>query len=605
MAATARRDRGATLPIVALLLPVLMLMTAFAVDLGQQRADRRSMQAAADVIALDMGRVINSRTLRELDADHTATQVALSASASRNGLTNATVTSTSGPRVTKLEWGTINASTRAFQPMLPSGPTDALWDVIPEAVRITTTDTTTYQFRPGSGTVTRQAVAAPGGTPYAGFTVGSRLASLDTQQSRLLNFVLSALFDSLRNPGPSVTGLSSSGPATPAHITGADAPAAATAPAAPLSPAQTPPSGINLSLLDYQGLAGANVTLSEIAVQLGAGSPELLLGTSVGLADFYVATADVLRLRGNTVGANVLELLALQVDAALQLPIGDLLDVAVGAEDAAVGAGLDVFGLVTSSLFLLNGDRTVDVPNLDVAIPGLVNLGLRLHVIEQPRWVFGPVGTWRSTSQIGVELTPRVTLPLNIALAEARVDATLPITVSVGGARAELTAIDCATPRSIDLAMNAQPISTTVGVDLEVFARLLFIPVPLLTVRGTVGPIQSMSSSVFDQFAYTGDFLAPVGTGTMRTAPPTDLGLGSLISLGGLQSLQVDVLELPLGWALSGLLTPVVSVVNPLLGLIETVVLRPLLNALGLQLGGGDMGALDLVCPQDQVQLVG
>lgn len=568
MASTARRDRGATLPIVALLLPVLMLMTAFAVDLGQQRADRRSMQAAADVIALDMGRLINSRTLRELDADHAATQVALTASASRNGLTNATVTSTSGPRVTKLEWGTINASTRAFQPMLPSGPTDALWDVIPEAVRITTTDTTTYQFRPGSGTVTRQAVAAPGGTPYAGFTVGSRLASLDTEQSRLLNFVLSGLFDSLRGPA-------------------------------------APPSGINLSLLDYQGLAGASVTLSEIAVQLGVASPDLLLGTSVALADFYVATAEVLRLRGNTVGANVLELLALQVDASLQLPIGDLLDVAVGAEEAAVGAGLDVFGLVTSSLFLLNGDRTIDVPNLDVAIPGLLDLGLSLHVIEQPRWVFGPVGTWRSTSQIGVELTPRVTLPLNIALAEARVDLSLPITLTVGGARAELTAIDCASPRSIELAMNAVPISTTVGVDLEVFARLLFIPVPLLTVRGTIGPVQSMSSAVVSQFAYTGDFLAPIGTGTMRAAPPTDLGLGSLISLGGLQNLQVDVLELPLGWAVSGLLTPVVSLVNPLLGLIESVVLRPLLNALGLQLGGGDMGALDLVCPQDQVQLVG
>ncbi len=46
------RDRGATLPIVALLLPVLILMPAFAVDLGRQRSSRRTMQARADVIAL-------------------------------------------------------------------------------------------------------------------------------------------------------------------------------------------------------------------------------------------------------------------------------------------------------------------------------------------------------------------------------------------------------------------------------------------------------------------------------------------------------------------------------------------------------------------------
>ncbi|MGH9275543.1 MAG: pilus assembly protein TadG-related protein, partial [Acidimicrobiales bacterium] len=51
------RDRGATLPIVALILPVLIIMTAFAVDLGRQRSSRRTMQARADIVALDMVRL--------------------------------------------------------------------------------------------------------------------------------------------------------------------------------------------------------------------------------------------------------------------------------------------------------------------------------------------------------------------------------------------------------------------------------------------------------------------------------------------------------------------------------------------------------------------
>ena len=58
-------DRGATLPILAVTLPVLILMTAFAVDLGRQRMDRRTMQARADVVSLDLLRLADGRTEHE------------------------------------------------------------------------------------------------------------------------------------------------------------------------------------------------------------------------------------------------------------------------------------------------------------------------------------------------------------------------------------------------------------------------------------------------------------------------------------------------------------------------------------------------------------
>ena len=79
------RDRGAVIPIVALALPVIMLMVAFAVDLGIQRSNRRTMQARADIIALDLGRLANGRTLYEILNDSSPSYFnALQGSADRN-----------------------------------------------------------------------------------------------------------------------------------------------------------------------------------------------------------------------------------------------------------------------------------------------------------------------------------------------------------------------------------------------------------------------------------------------------------------------------------------------------------------------------------------
>ena len=79
-----RDERGLTLPIVALLIGTMVLMVSFAVDLGRQRADRRLAQAGADVVALDMIRIVEGRTLDQVLADP-GTVTALSDSAARNG----------------------------------------------------------------------------------------------------------------------------------------------------------------------------------------------------------------------------------------------------------------------------------------------------------------------------------------------------------------------------------------------------------------------------------------------------------------------------------------------------------------------------------------
>jgi Flp pilus assembly protein TadG len=90
-----RRECGQVVVITAALLPVLLGMTALAVDLGSYATDRRDLQNAADSIALAAGREL---------PDSSAAQAAANSWATKNGIdpSDMTVTVTGGstdPRV--------------------------------------------------------------------------------------------------------------------------------------------------------------------------------------------------------------------------------------------------------------------------------------------------------------------------------------------------------------------------------------------------------------------------------------------------------------------------------------------------------------------------
>lgn len=579
---TRSSDRGATLPIVALLLPVLMLMTGFAVDLGRQRSDRRTMQAAADVIALDMARVIGDDTMREIRANDSGIQKALTASAERNRLKNATVTAMSGPRVSLIEWGTLNASNRQFQPLTPVGDSDPQWDIVPEAVRITTTDTTDYLFQPGSGKVVRSAVARTGaagdppctlpcppdegGAAVAGFTIGSRLASLDTQQSTLLNTILTTVLGNGSN--------------------------------------------ITLDAVDYNGLANTKVRLADISADLGAGSPEELLNATVKVRQLYVAIANALQRTGQTATATLINnKLVAAVDANLDVAIASLVQVAAGAEEAAVAAGLDVLSIIRGSAFVINGANFISVPNVGVTIPGLVDLDVGVKVIERPKWAYGPEGSWVRTSQVEVALTPRIETGLNVGLVDARLEASLPLTVTVAEGRATLSEIDCSNTPGIAVAVTAQGVTTSLGVEIDTYGRLLgglLGVVPLVEADGTL-TVATASGTSTTRFNHAQDFLPPEGGGAMVTVPSAGLGLGGLLSGSNLATGTVTAakINLDVGWVVGDILGPVATALNPILGQLDQLVVTPLIKALGLELGGGDVGALGMICPPEQAHVVG
>src|SRR3954452_21826476 len=77
-------DRGAVLPIVALSLAVLMVMTAFSGDVGRQMMRRREAQGSADVMSRDLARLVDGRTPSAIKTAPTRAQPRRDAAARNN-----------------------------------------------------------------------------------------------------------------------------------------------------------------------------------------------------------------------------------------------------------------------------------------------------------------------------------------------------------------------------------------------------------------------------------------------------------------------------------------------------------------------------------------
>lgn len=276
-----RDERGAVVPMVAVMLTVLLVAAAFAVDLGKQRVVRADMQALADVVALDLVREIRGRTVQQVQADP-QWNAAISRSVARNADT------LGDPPEVDVELGVVDPDTRAFTPV--TGPAE------PNGVRVTAGSSVDFAFVPGSGGASRTAVAAT--EPVACFRMGSFALALTSANSALLNALvgdaldLTALsYDGLADAQVSLLGL-----ATELGAASVDELLALS----DLSLGQLVLA--TAEVLEREGGSTADVTLLEaIAASVGSLPP--------------VAVSDVLSLAPGadsalTVGINVLDLVA-------------------------------------------------------------------------------------------------------------------------------------------------------------------------------------------------------------------------------------------------------------------------------------------------------
>lgn len=525
LAARARDDRGAVLPLVALSIVVLLVMTSLTIDIGRLSLRRRDLQAVADVVSLDLVRLVDGRTKGEIQSDP-SWAAAIAASRARNNF------APSGKRTLQSRLGCYAPMTGAFTESCS----------VPDAVRVIVGDTVPFYFQAGERTTSRAAIAQRG--RFASFSVGSSLAEARSGNSTLLDPLLTDLLGG----------------------------------------------SVDIGAVGYQGLAGADVSLQDLAVAGGFGTVDELLDADLTASEFGAIAAQALTNNGDGVNAQVFGERLAGVPNDRTFSLGELVEAQPGGPGTAETATINLLEVLLMGAVVANGDNFLDISNVvdtsAIAVPGAgpVTATSAYRVIERPQLAYRvPVGGTASTAQLRVETT--VSIPIdglvvpNLPSPVAGV-ITAPVTFTGADARGTLTRIDCNDPVAdslIDIATGLQPLHGSVAVDGE----LTTVGLDTITVTGsqpmTVAPT---SGTLLDLFV----------TET-RAAPGNQLDLGGVlrpgditVSAAGLDASTRDALESSLA-----------DIVNPVLTAV-TAALQPALNALGVETGSADLTNVSVEC---------
>ncbi|WP_225212420.1 hypothetical protein [Brevundimonas guildfordensis] len=409
--------------------------------------------------------------------------------------------------------------------------------------------------------VTKQATAAqPGGAPTAMFSIGSRLASLD---GGLANALLSSLLGGR----------------------------------------------VSLTLMDYRGLADAQVNLLQFSDALAAD-----LGVKAGdydaLLSHEVETGRVLRVLERTAGSDAKSALGKLTGAPAdaRLKLGDLIGVEAEARAGLrqrLNAQVSAFDLLMATLQTANQQRQLA---LDVgARAGLADVDILLAIGERPNrssWLTvtskGEPVIRTAQTRLYLKATALDRVPLAGALAQVKV----PILIEAADSEARLKTIQCGgSPRVL---VEARPgiARARLGVIEErrlrdFKAELTVSPAALLSVLFIKVEGKAdvrVADPDWSELSFTGP---EIGSGA-KTVRARGFVNGTVVSL--LRNLELTALALPLHVVtqpLGAVLTPVGPVLD---GVVE-----PLLQLLGVSLGEADVWVHGARCP-DQAgapQLVG
>lgn len=249
---------------------------------------------------------------------------------------------------------------------------------------------------------------------------------------------------------------------------------------------------VGITALGYDGLAGASLTMDELAAILGFGSPNELLDSTVDVRDMLTLMATAFAASGDpsqVAAAGALGQLALSTSTSLSHSAADLFDVEAGHEGAVGLATLNVLDLVVASAEVANTNNllvlTLPTP------PALISLGvsvanLQMSVIEAPRFVFGPAemlnGDWVTTlssSQVQFDYDLSVTLSPLLAAQLGTPVLQMPVYVDAFQADADLIRVLCDSER----AAAADPLAAD---EVDVFAAVTGLNVAVGNLLGDI-----------------------------------------------------------------------------------------------------------------------
>jgi len=545
-----RDDRGAVLVLTALSLGFIIAAVAFTIDLGRQIERRRDMQAIADVVSLDMVRNLNGRTVNQINADSANWLLEQQRSAARNNFTASKLT---------VSLGHVTTSNGVETFVVDTG------DAVPTAVRVVASDHVDFFFSPGGGDVSRTAVAATDAT--VDYQLGSFLAGVTPSNTQidLLNKVLKRALG---------TGT------------------------------------LSLDAVSYQGLAAGRVSLRGLATQMGFASPDQLANATVNAKQFYLATAQAMNANGGpAAGVTALNTIAATMNNSATMNVGDVIQAGSGSQDA-FDTTFSVLGLITGSAFLINGNSAISVPSLDMVIPGIGAVDVSLTVIQKPMFVTkARVGDSSTTSQVSMSIT----IPINSfdvsstpgigallpAASLEKLSGSITIVPTAGSATGSPTVINCGTSiapsKSVDLKVTPTPVSLTASENLTLSATLpLLGNISLLNTNVTNATASATGTSDTGHFNYTADFMPSIGTGSPQRLGASSLNLAGALSASSANStvagVSVPFTKATLVNATNAALT------NLIFPKIQDSIVPIITQTLGLDLGGGDIGANEMHC---------
>nr|WKF59363.1 hypothetical protein HUO10_003872 [Paraburkholderia busanensis] len=547
-----------------------------ALDIGNLYFARRQLQRTADLAALAAAQVIGSAG--GCAAAGTAAQL----NATSNGLpANGTLTTTCGrwDTSTSTYFGATGNPLNAVQvqatqavPMFFIGPT-----------------------RNATATATAQA------TNIDAFSLSTGIATINTQQSALLNAILGGLLKT----------------------------------------------SVGLTVGNFQSLASAQIKLENLMVALGASSMQGLLSTTVSYQTLMVAMVQALQAGGDTVDAAILQTLAVTVPGAQNITIGDngtgapgLLALGLSNPNSAATATVNALDalMVAAQIAQRSPDGTAGnapVINVTTGLAGIA--GLSLQIINPPVLAVGEGGTTMvngvSTprtmartavvnASINLNPLPLPTITVGImpvlAVSISALNTPLVVSLKVAPGTATLTTVDCestkaTTSATIQVApgiasaciagssactgqVNIASLTATVagitlpggGVALNPVGWLSLSPgtTTPLVFNGASGSFNATQSANSNAVGSDASVLTTQLFGAMPGAlvvNPLGVNLTTLIS--------------PILTAVGGLLTPVLQ---PVFTLLDTV-LVPTLSLLGIQIGTATVHNMSLTCGVPQL----
>ncbi|MFA5123041.1 TadG family pilus assembly protein [Zavarzinia sp.] len=334
-------ERGAAAILFAVVLPLLILMTAFVVDLGYGFYSKQRLQDALDLAAISAARALDGGSRERSNA-----LAAANATMAQNGFAAEIITS--------VRFGQYSRS----RPIGSRFKAEASQSGSPNAVELTA-NTDSPRFFSAIIGIDRLDVGATSTAMttgrYATVKIASGLAQL---KGGLLNAILGALLGG----------------------------------------------NVNLSVLDYNGLLGANIELlsflNQYAIKVGlqAGDYDGLLNADVSVLGVLGVVADVahnayngdqtalglgIGLGDAFPGINKLPLLKLK-DVSIKL--GDLLGVGLGETDSGLSVPVNLFDLIMASVFAAStGTNATGQHALTVNLGTFLGASLDVSVVEPPQ----------------------------------------------------------------------------------------------------------------------------------------------------------------------------------------------------------------------------